>query len=505
LINPKGVADPNLMPDLPDMFDQDAPWSKAASGVQVFKTTSQFIARAPESLLAKMFADLKRRNIGLAVAGLMLTDEGTCGHGVEGYGGNTMDIVASRIRSLGGDLRYVAMDEPLWFGHEYSGPGACHSSLTALADDVAAKVRRLKTVFPDVEVGDVEPVGLSEPKRWVDEIVQWTETYHRSVGQPLAFFHADISWHGPWKEQLQEVIARAHSVGIKVGIIYNGNGDDESGDAWTQHAEERFVMVERQRTLIPDQAVLQTWMRQPTRMMPETQPGTMTNLVLRYHSAQTVLAAQRVGLGVEGSLTDESHHPVTGATIEIVSVADRPMPLRRFELSGTVPPSAETALVGLRINTECNCAGLADVGIGEITYADKSNGQTHKRRLVLPPANVRNGRVYARPDQVISVNSEQFSVVPLHAFSLEVPMDATYDSTSSGYVTIIFFGHDGKGVLRKNLAFQPRSVNAGSAVTDSAGHFAFRPKSEISSGPADYIINFAGNDTYRPTSMHLPQ
>src|SRR4051812_18304889 len=78
-INSQKVVDPNAMSDFPDMFHPDAPWAEAASKLQVFKTTSQFVIRAPDDLLLKMFADLRRRHIALAVAGLMLSGDGTCG------------------------------------------------------------------------------------------------------------------------------------------------------------------------------------------------------------------------------------------------------------------------------------------------------------------------------------------------------------------------------------------------------------------------------------------
>lgn len=41
-----------------------------------------------------------------------------CGKGVEGYASPAAsEAVARRIKSLGGQLDCVAMDEPVWFGH----------------------------------------------------------------------------------------------------------------------------------------------------------------------------------------------------------------------------------------------------------------------------------------------------------------------------------------------------------------------------------------------------
>jgi hypothetical protein len=51
---------------------------------------------------------------------------------------------------------------------------------------------------------------------------------------------------------------------------------------WTRSAEQRFIDIESHLKVIPDLAVIQIWEPQPDHMMLETQPGTLTNLVLRY-------------------------------------------------------------------------------------------------------------------------------------------------------------------------------------------------------------------------------
>jgi hypothetical protein len=132
-----------------------------------------------------------------------------------------------------------------------------------------------------VQIGDVEPIGTAQPADWVQEIAQWTQVYRKVVGQGLSFFHADISWNGPWQQQLSMVKSRVQAGGIKFGIIYDGGGGkNESDDLWTREAEQRFRMVESSPSMVPDHAVMQSWARWPHRMLPETGPATMTNLVL---------------------------------------------------------------------------------------------------------------------------------------------------------------------------------------------------------------------------------
>ena len=86
--------------DYLDLFKPDAPWDRGAKQLKVLGTTGALINRESDETLQKVFADLKRRHIALAVEGGMLTGVGPsgrfeCGRGVEGFGaaGTTRDRV----------------------------------------------------------------------------------------------------------------------------------------------------------------------------------------------------------------------------------------------------------------------------------------------------------------------------------------------------------------------------------------------------------------------------
>src|SRR6185437_16363248 len=83
------------------------------------------------------------------------------------------------------------------------------------------------------------------------------------------------------------------------------------------------------------------------------------------------------------------------------------------ELSGRVPQKAVTAVLALRINTECNCFGSANIDIGLTRYHDNRTGQTVQQAFRLPSAsrNTATGvQIRARPGQVIEHNTQSFSV-----------------------------------------------------------------------------------------------
>lgn len=266
-----------------ELFKPESPWSTTAAHVSVFQVSTQFITKASDETLKAMFADLKRRHIALAMGALMLSGDGTCGFGIEGYSApRQMLAAATRIKKLGGELQYVAMDGPLMSGHFSEGPKACHSSVAEIAKEVAGKVAHFRSVFPAVQIGDIEPVGLTKPANWVGISLDWAKAYQTAVGEPLSFYHLDVQWRGPWQPQLRQLEKQLRASGTKIGVIYNGFGGDQTSVQWTQHAEEHVNAVESDPTLVPDHAVIQTWNRHPIRFLPETESGTLTNLVQRY-------------------------------------------------------------------------------------------------------------------------------------------------------------------------------------------------------------------------------
>jgi hypothetical protein len=289
----KMFQEPIASSDYLDLFKPDAPWQKTSQRVKVFMTNGGLISREPDAVLQAVFADLKRRHIalamemGLATARQDSSGHQACGAGVEGITTpNATRILAERIKKNGGELAYVAMDEPLYYGHRFNGQNACHFTPDELAGSIAPNDAVLRALFPSVEIGDVEPIGAAQnlPPDWIGEIGRWFEVYQQVVGQKLTFFHADVAWTSPWQQQLAQVKRVAHSRGMKFGIIYDGGGSgkEETDELWTKEAVQRFHAVEANIETTPDRAVFQTWARWPHNMLPEDKPGTMTWLANQY-------------------------------------------------------------------------------------------------------------------------------------------------------------------------------------------------------------------------------
>jgi len=187
--------------DYLDLFSASAPWGNAAARVTVFKIYAaevDFIF--DDASLRNMFADLKRRHIALAMEWGPLEPVGSCGVGIEGFNGSIGLRLAQKIRDLGGSLQYVAFDEPFEFGSVYAGPNACRWSAQQVAHDAAQHLAQIRSVFPDVVVGDIEVVpDAAAIDTWLGAYQQWFDAWQAETGRPFAFFHFDVDWASDWK------------------------------------------------------------------------------------------------------------------------------------------------------------------------------------------------------------------------------------------------------------------------------------------------------------------
>jgi hypothetical protein len=353
------------------------------------------------------------------------------------------------------------------------------------------QVATVHSYFPNAQVGDIEPIpGDGSPPNYTQQIMQWANAYQTAVGQPLAFFHSDVAWQGTgWSSQLSELQALLHDVSIPFGIIYDGNYSD-GAVAWTTDAEQRFAGIETNSPAVPDHAILESWDPQPLYALPETQPGTMTYLVDRYVAAESAINATEIDAGFTGTLTSYGM-PVAGAKISAYAVDDGTLNITTTaSLTNTVPSSAATAMVGLRINTECNCNAPANVLLGSALYVDLTSNTNITTNVVSP-----SQRVVVAAGQTMSVDSAPFSVTPGDAFSFSEPMQVPYSSSNSGYVAIIFLDGTGAEIERLELPFLPGQRFIGADTTNSMGQFKI-----TTSPPTIVMFNYSGNPNLRLSS-----
>lgn len=269
--------------DFPDLFAHPEQWSAAAEQVSVFKIYPQYVNRADDEALKALIDGLGRLHISLALEYGALTNTPRCGQGVEGYNGTNLGRAVQRLKKLGANLAFIAMDEPLWFGHRYGGQNACHDSIDSVAADVARNLTPVLEAFPEVRIGDIEPYPKQNIEGWDTDLKDWLAAFRRAMGRDLAFFHVDVMWKDDWMPATRDFQGFMKTRAIEFGIIYNGMPADQSNDDWQAHTIEHYSAFETGGSP-PDDAIFQSWHTIPNRLLPDSLSGTMTHVVLTYRT-----------------------------------------------------------------------------------------------------------------------------------------------------------------------------------------------------------------------------
>ena len=272
--------------DFPHLFDANPAWD---AKIDVFKISPKMGSTiGPADQLTRINAFLKDRHIALAVSvGTILMDNanpvpGECGYGVEGYnrpGRNAIQF--RRLKQLGIDVRYVAMDEPLTFGHYYNKKNACGFSIDEVARRVAVSIAEIRQYYPDVRVVDEEAPQSMTAAQWNADFPKWLEAYRRAVGEPPDAIMYDLNWSQPWQTVVGPGERVARRAGVRMGIFLDGSGPGAS-DAEAVAAYKRNIQSVEASGLKFDLVDVANWTPHPSRNLPQSDPNTLTSVLAWY-------------------------------------------------------------------------------------------------------------------------------------------------------------------------------------------------------------------------------
>ena len=284
-------------PDYMQLFQPGSPgWPVAFSHINVLKLYTQnflYFQNHPPDNLKTIIEFLKASHIALAIEAQPITCPSLRGSEAVGVpsGPEQARTIALEIKSLGGTIAYVAMDEPVSFFKGISSQGrlsACpFNSLRGLALNVANFYAAYQAVFPAVQVGDIEN-GMTGA-----EVAEWAAAYRDTTGVPLAFFHDDAFQPG-WEKNaapVQSALKGAEGPigpGIPYGLIRNsGQPPGTSDRAWVLKAQNNMKVYDRLGLAAPSQNIFQTWEPSPSRVLPES-GDTLTGVVARFFKYQAL-------------------------------------------------------------------------------------------------------------------------------------------------------------------------------------------------------------------------
>ncbi|MGH9961895.1 MAG: hypothetical protein ACREBC_33005, partial [Pyrinomonadaceae bacterium] len=242
----------------------------------------------------------------------------------------------------------------------------------------------------------------------------------------------------------------------------------------------------------PNHVIFQSWHPNPSHVLPESSPSTLTYLVNRYFLPKTVLTARRAEDGITGAVTDSAGRGMANKEV-LLEVPDTDASLSPQTLLGVVPMTAVSALIGLRINTECHCSEESHVALAPAIYREVyDDAVTFERDLtsqVMAPRKATNAihvtkgqangafvmHLNVPKTQRLTANSKPFRVTSGAHFVLEVSADVQgRPQAGQGLLALIFLGPDGKEVHRAAIALRPQNVLSQKTTTDADGRFRIR-------------------------------
>ncbi|MGH2607364.1 MAG: hypothetical protein ACRDG5_12300 [Anaerolineales bacterium] len=241
--------------DFMALFEPDAPWAEAAARIQVFKLYGEWVAyHASDAQLRQAVEDIRRRGLALAVEAGPLDPPPECGQGIEGFAGTDEGrLIARRILGAGGRIDLIALDEPYFFAHFYDGPNACRWDAEHVAGEVGEFIDVMRESFPELQVGDTEPLALVSSQgqalaSGAPGYTAWLQTFRQVNGYDLAFLHMDIDWSRPtWPREVKTIEEFGRAFGVPVGLIYTGNFQDADDEAWLSIAGSGSCATRRRR------------------------------------------------------------------------------------------------------------------------------------------------------------------------------------------------------------------------------------------------------------------
>jgi beta-lactamase regulating signal transducer with metallopeptidase domain len=470
------VANQLRAADASDMFDPAADWNKVAGYTSAVQLGPGIILTAQDEDLKRAFHNLAERHIALALEFRALVRTDRCPQRTKAYSDpGDLEKILERMHRLGADLQYAVLDDPFFFGHRFSGPGACREPPEELARQIAEKIRLLRSYFPHAQIGTADVVDESKP--WIDDLAEWVDVYQRVVGEPLAFFHADVGWSRPAMRNLLPLAKALQARHIRFGITYNGDEAAGSDEAWFDSTRQHIAEIESGLGMRPDDVIFRSWAPYPSHLLPETHPGTLTGLALQYLLARPSVILTCQADVLSGQMLDPQGHPVASAnlTVDALDVAGSMDAVERH-LAGKVPPDAATAIVGIMANVgvTCICAGEADASVGTISYRE---GGTGRREEIAPfrPAERDPGSsvrvIHLVPGTSVTLNLRRFPVTPGADYDLDVPLSVSANGERAGYVALMFLNGAGRETRRDRVWFRPSVRSLGNAVTNADGRF----------------------------------
>ena len=276
---PRGTK--QLDQDFPKLFDEPPAWK---TDIDVFPIAPYFAERASDEDLLHISHFLNRHHIALAVAVQPMQIENECapGEGRTRRGSNLR--IFHRLRKLNLEIKYVALDEPLTFGHYFKlGAEECRLPIADVARRVAMTITEIRESYPNVRVVDYEAATSAPVESWPKELAEWIEAYRMAAGNSLDAVVFDVNWRRPWLDWVRPSIEVLHRARVRAGMFLTITGPGKS-DADAAASLRRNIEAVKEAHLPLDLTILACWQMYPSHSLPPSDANTLTSVLNWYLS-----------------------------------------------------------------------------------------------------------------------------------------------------------------------------------------------------------------------------
>jgi hypothetical protein len=253
-------------PDFLDLFNAPSLWESSRARINVFKFSPMQVSTSSvpkvntysDLVKADAFRKLKDWKLSIAIEAPAIKEWDCSGnHPVR----VTLEYIRN-VRSAGGAVRFIAMDEPL-----VSGFRSCHLTFDEIAARTATYVKTtlndpsLSTADRNMKFGDIEPYPFFS----IDQLQQWINALQHSGFKP-DFFHLDVDVNDVELHPQLDLAADLRllkvflqSKDIPFGVIFwSGRNPESSDQAYYDHVID-YVRRVHDAIGVSEQLIFQSW------------------------------------------------------------------------------------------------------------------------------------------------------------------------------------------------------------------------------------------------------
>ena len=257
-------------------------WENSRKKISVYSFYYQVILQSTPENLKRKLTFLRQNGIKIAIEfpGLTWVENGV-GYRIEGFQKEVFSKkIIAKFQSISEKPDYIILDEPFYFGHVKKGSNYPSYDQLTLAEKIKENIDPLYKVFPEIKVGEVEPINKVYHES--SDFSQWPNTFYEVTGKNIAFIHADVTWGKEWRKPLKFLANMADKNKFRYGVIFNSSDAKASEDKWMNSVRDNITTYVNSDIPAAQNIIFQSWNKNPQIIFEDANPNAFSSAILYY-------------------------------------------------------------------------------------------------------------------------------------------------------------------------------------------------------------------------------